>query len=568
MNLFKKSYVFLSVLILGVGLVLGMNLEAALSTNNDTYEQLQKLENAFLIIQRQYVDEADPKKLVERAVNGMLEELDPHSVYISPEEIERIQESYKGSFGGIGVLFEIIDDTIRVVQTISEGPSDNVGILAGDRIVQINDSSAVGFTSKEVQENLKGRPGTKVRVSIKRARVLEPLEFVITRGKIPLYTIDASYMVDDITGYVRIDRFAMTTYQEFKEHTDQLRELGMERLIIDLRYNGGGIMEAAEKIADELIEGNKTIVYTKGRNHQYDKIVRSTNGGTLEDQPVIVLVNEYSASASEIVAGALQDHDRALIVGRRTFGKGLVQSQFQLPDKSVLQMTISRYYTPSGRLIQTPYDGGDLEDYYSSKSFKDAASYSVNEYVDSVPDSLKYYTANKRVVFGGGGILPDYIIPVDTLSSDVASAIFASSLDQQFARQWFESHEQQYRDEWANRQDEFIATYSVKGEVWDEFMAFLSERDIVITDDETKADPEKDIYFRADFESQRETFEIRIKALIARQLYGRGVWQPIVNSIDNEINEAMRLWPEAEGLAVRGEVDVESSSANRQSRGE
>ena len=216
MNLFKKSYVFLSVLILGVGLILGMNLEAALSTNNDTYEQLQKLENAFIIIQRQYVDESDPKKLVERAVNGMLEELDPHSVYISPEEIEEIQESYKGSFGGIGVLFEVIDDTIRVVQTISSGPSDNVGIIAGDRIIQIDDSSAIGFNSNQVQENLKGKPGTKVKVAVKRSRVPEPLSFTITRDKIPLYTIDASYMVDDITGYVRIDRFAMTTYQELR----------------------------------------------------------------------------------------------------------------------------------------------------------------------------------------------------------------------------------------------------------------------------------------------------------------------------------------------------------------
>ena len=550
MNFFKKSHVFLSVLVLGVGLVLGMNLEAALSTNNDTYEQLQKLENAFIIIQRQYVDEADPKKLVERAVNGMLEELDPHSVYISPEEIQEIQESYKGSFGGIGVLFEVIDDTIRVVQTISSGPSDDVGILAGDRIVQIDDSSSIGFSSKQVQEYLKGKPGTKVRVFVKRSRVREPLEFVITRGKIPLYTIDASYMVDEVTGYVRIDRFAMTTYQEFKDHTDKLRDLGMERLIIDLRFNGGGIMEAAEKIADELIEGNKTIVYTKGRNQQFDKIVRSTNGGTLEDQPVIVLVNEYSASASEIVAGALQDHDRALIVGRRTFGKGLVQSQFPLPDKSVLQMTISRYYTPSGRLIQTPYDGGDLEEYYNTKSFKDATSFSVNDYVGSVPDSLKYYTANKRVVFGGGGILPDYIIPVDTLTSDVASAILSGSLDQQFARQWFESHEQQYRDAWAERMNEFISTYTVRGEVWDEFLGFLDEKGITITADESLVNPDKDVYGMGDFESQRETFEIRIKALLARQLYGRGVWQPIVNSIDHEINEAMRLWVHAEGLAL------------------
>ena len=550
MNLFKKSHVLLSVFILSIGLVLGMNLEAVLSTNNDTYEQLQKLENAFIIIQRQYVDDADPKKLVERAVNGMLEELDPHSVYISPEEIEDIQESYKGSFGGIGVLFEVIEDTIRVVQTISEGPSMNVGILAGDRIIAINDSSSIGYNSTQVQENLKGKPGTKVRVTVKRPKVSDPLGFTITRDKIPLFTIDASYMVDDITGYVRIDRFAMTTYREFKEHTDYLRSQGMERLIIDLRFNGGGIMEAAEKIADELIKGNKTIVYTKGRNHQFDKIVRSTDGGTLEEYPVIVLVNEFSASASEIVAGALQDHDRALIAGRRTFGKGLVQSQFQLPDKSVLQMTISRYYTPSGRLIQTPYEGGDLEEYYTHKSLKETTSFSKSKYVDSIPDSLRFYTANKREVYGGGGILPDYIIPVDTLSSEVASAVLGSSLDQQFAREWFETHEQQFRDKWSDRKDDFVKTFEIDAETWDAFWAFNEERGITVTSVDSEVDPASEVYALSDVESQRETFEVRLKALIARQLYGRGVWQPIVNSIDKEINEAMKLWVQAEELSV------------------
>ena len=552
MSFFKKSYVFLSLLILSIGLVLGMTLEAALSPNNDTYEQLQKLENAFIIIQRQYVDEADPKVLVERAVNSMLEELDPHSVYISSEEIKEIQESYKGSFGGIGVLFEVIEDTIRVVSVIPDGPSDKVGIVAGDRIVGIDDSSAIGLTSRGVQKNLKGKIGTKVDVQVKRPRAREPFDFTITRGRIPLYTIDASYMVDEVTGYVRIDRFAMTTYREFKEHTDELRQQGMQRLIIDLRFNGGGIMESAEKIADELIEGNKTIVYTKGRNPQFDKIVRSTEGGTLEDQSVIVLVNEYSASASEIVAGALQDHDRALIVGRRTFGKGLVQSQFQLPDKSVLQMTISRYYTPSGRLIQTPYDGGDLEKYYESKSLKDLASVDVNDYVSSIPDSLKFYTANRRMVYGGGGILPDFIIPVDTLQSEVAGAVINGSIDQLFAREWFETHEQQFRDEWGERKQEFIDLYQIDTEIWDSFWAFAKDRGIHVVAEEASIpeEGEGEYYLLSDVESQRETFEVRIKALIARQLFGRGIWHPIVNSIDPEINEAMKLWIRAEELAA------------------
>ncbi|MEM8485622.1 MAG: S41 family peptidase [Bacteroidota bacterium] len=550
MKLFKKSHAVSGLFILAIGLVLGLNLETALSSDNDTYEQLQKLENAFIIIQRQYVDEADPKEIVESAVLGMLEELDPHSIYISSEEIDELQETYKGSFGGIGVLFEVIDDTIRVVSTITNGPSDKVGLVAGDRIIAINDSSAIGFTSRDVQKNLKGKIGTKVDVTIHRNRAPRPLDFTITRDRIPLYTIDASYMLDDMTGYVRIDRFAMTTYQEFKEHADKLRQDGMERLIIDLRYNGGGIMESAEKIADELIPGNKTLVYTKGRNAQYDKVVRSTNGGTLENYPVIVLVNEYSASASEIVAGALQDHDRALIVGRRTFGKGLVQSQFQLPDRSVLQMTISRYYTPSGRLIQTPYEDGNIEDYYSQKPQTQHRSLSADEYAENMPDSLKYFTSKNRVVYGGGGILPDYILPLDTLTSPAAGAVIGGQLDQLFAREWFETHEQMYRDTWGTRRAEFIDTYRIGEDVWDAFWEFARDKGVEVTDDPARVNPDADIYAMTDVASQRNTFETRIKALLARQLYGRGVWHPIVNTIDPEINEAIELWGLVEDLAV------------------
>ncbi len=553
MKLFKKAYIVPGLFLLAIGLVLGMNLEAVLAPNNDTYEQLQKLQNAFIIIQKQYVEEADPKKVAESAVYGMLEELDPHSIYISSEEIDELQESYKGSFGGIGVLFEVISDTIRVVSVIPEGPSEAVGIIAGDRIIAINDSSAINFSSKDVQKHLKGKIGTKVEVTVHRPRAARPLEFEITRGVVPLYTVDASYMMDDRTGYIRIDRFAMTTYEEFKDHTEALTKQGMERLIIDLRYNGGGIMEAAEEIADEMIPGNKTLVYTKGRNSQFDKVVRSSDGGKLEDIPVIVLVNEYSASASEIVAGALQDHDRALIVGRRTFGKGLVQSQFQLPDRSVLQMTISRYYTPSGRLIQTPYDGADIEEYYEHKSLADGVSFSVNDYVNSIPDSLKYYTAHKRVVFGGGGILPDYIVPLDTLSAEVTRSIIGNALDQQFARTWFEEHEQGYRDTWGNRKQEFLDSYRLEPEVWDAFWEFAAENGVKVANDAAAAEESDDLFTLEEVESQRETVEVRVKALIARHLYGRGVWHPIVNTIDPEIKEALKLWMRAEELAALSE---------------
>ena len=544
----KKIYFIPAIFILIIGLVLGMRIDSVISSN-DAYEQLRKLENAFIIIQRQYVDEADPEKIVESAVEGMLEELDPHSVYISSKEIEEIQESYKGSFGGIGVLFEVINDSIRVVSTVTEGPSEKVGILAGDRIVQIDDTSSVGFTNRQVMKYLKGDIGTRVSMKIVRPGVKDKLDFAVTRDRIPLTTIDASYMLDESTGYIKIGRFAMTTYDEFVEHTDVLLNQGMERLVIDLRYNGGGIMEAAEDIADEMISAGKTIVYTRGRNPQFDKMVRSSRGGKLENQPVIVLVNEYSASASEIVAGALQDHDRALIVGRRTFGKGLVQSQFPLPDKSVLQMTISRYYTPSGRLIQTPYENGDLKEYYESKDL-DVATYSSEEYINTVPDSLKYYTSHNRVVFGGGGIMPDYIVPLDTLSSPVASAVLSKRLDQDFAREWFETHEQELRNSWTAKQKQFIDNYQLEQQVWDAFWKFTEEKGLSYTTDASSASEDDLIFTMADVEDNREMIETRIKALLARQLYGGGVWHPIVNKIDSELEEALRLWDQSEELAA------------------
>jgi carboxyl-terminal processing protease len=545
----KKTYVIPGFVLLVIGLVLGMKIESVLS-DTDTYEQLRKLENAFLVIQRQYVDEADPKKLVDSAVNGMLAELDPHSVYISAEEIEEIQESYKGSFGGVGILFEIIRDTIRVVSTVADGPSEMVGVLAGDRIVAIDDTVAVGFSSNEVQKYLKGDIGTRVKMSIVRPGSSEPIHFTVERGQIPLYTIDASYMIDDETGYVRIGRFAMTTYKEFKTHVDSLSAQGMKRLVIDLRYNGGGIMESAVRIADEMIGDGKIIVYTKGRNAQYDQVKHSTAGGMLEKQPVIVLVNEYSASASEIVAGALQDHDRALIVGRRTFGKGLVQSQFELPDKSVLQMTISRYYTPSGRLIQTPYEGGDLNSYYENKSLSHQDTYSLNDYIDNVPDSLKYRTTHNRVVFGGGGILPDYIVPLDTLTSPVMTAIIANQLDQLFAREWFESHEQQYRSRWGGAQKAFIDTYEVDSATWDAFWNYAAEKGVTLTSDANLVSEGKKVFAVSDAETERLAIETRLKALIARQLYGSGVWHPIVNSIDSELLEALKMWDRSAALAA------------------
>ncbi|MCH8962406.1 MAG: S41 family peptidase, partial [Bacteroidetes bacterium] len=350
MKRFKKIYLLLALLLFVGGTVLGVQLQSAIS-DTDTTEQLRKLGDAFLIINKRYVQEVDAAKLAEDAIVGMLEELDPHSSYISAKAFVEVDESYRGSFGGIGIWFEVVDDTAQVVTPIEDGPSEKVGLRSGDRIIRIDDSTAVDIGDQEVKKRLKGPIGTDVRVTLKRLGVTEPIDVVITRDRIPLYSIMSAYMVDATTGYIKVSRFAHTTYREFHEHLVALQEQGMKRLVLDLRGNPGGIMDAAVLMVDELLEDDKTIVYTKGRKVQ-DQVFRSSRRGLFEDQPVIVLVDRLSASASEIVAGALQDHDRALIVGRRTFGKGLVQNQFALPDNSRLHMTTARHSTPSGRLIQ------------------------------------------------------------------------------------------------------------------------------------------------------------------------------------------------------------------------
>src|SRR5690606_17462886 len=450
-------------------------------TDDDTFTNLRKLEDAFVIINQRYVEEVNSNDLAESAILSMLRNLDPHSTYISAEEAESVQQSYQGSFGGIGIWFEILrndddpsDDTVRVVSIISDGPSEKAGLMPGDRIVSIADSSAIGLTENEVTSKLKGKIGTQVKIEVKRRGVQEPIPFTLTRDEIPLYTVDTSYMLDDATGYLRISRFSMATYDEFMDHVRELQEQGMQQLILDLRSNPGGIMEAAIQIVDEIVPGDEMIVYTKGRRDEATSAYRTRRAGVLEDTPVIVLVNEYSASASEIVAGALQDHDRALIIGQRTFGKGLVQNQFPLPDGSYLHMTVARYYTPSGRLIQTPYENGDTKDYYATKmATLGEATFHPNEYIESIPDSLRYKTEHGRDVFGGGGILPDVIVQPDT--TPVTTAVLHNGLDFRFVRQWFLEQEGQLRDTWGDRQEAFIDEFEVGDDLWNAFWEYAME---------------------------------------------------------------------------------------------
>lgn len=544
----RSLYILPAAVVLLIGTLLGMQLESSRS-GNDTFEQLRKLKDAFIIINQQYVDEVSSADLAEEGIRGMLEALDPHSTYISRAELQEIQESYQGSFGGVGIYFEVVRDTARVISTIGEGPSERAGVLAGDRIVAINDSASVGWTADQVREQLRGEIGTQVQMTVQRAATGRQQTVHITRDRIPLYTVDASYMVDDETGYIRINRFAMTTYEEFMDAMTDLRSQGMGRLVLDLRSNPGGIMEGAVRMVDEMLAGSEMIVYTQGRDPGAAAQFRSRRGGGFGTEPVIVLVNEYSASASEIVAGALQDHDRALIVGQRTFGKGLVQNQFPLPDGSVLQMTVARYYTPSGRLIQTPYETGDQQDYIAQK-FKDydAVNFDPTRYADEMPDSLTFRTANNRIVFGGGGILPDQIVARDTAAA--LRVVNGSMIDAAFAREYFASNEQTLRTRWTDQREAFISTFNVSEAMWRGFRDQLSEAGISLTQDPAEVSVSDGVILESELERYRNHIQTLIKGRIAQELFGSRAWFEVYRNIDPELNAALALWERAELLAA------------------
>ncbi len=543
-------YILPSVVLLGLGTLLGMTLEQRASNAPDMQRDLRKLESAYYIITQQYVEPVDTGALTEAAIRGMLEELDPHSSYVSPEEIAAVQEGFRGSFGGVGIMFEIVDDTARVITTISDGPSDKAGVMGGDRIVGVDDSTAIGFDNDDVQRALKGEIGTRVGVTVVRPGLADPITFEITRGTIPLYTVDAAFMVDEQTGFIRINRFAQTTHEEFRKALIDLKREGMERLILDLRDNGGGVMQSAIGMADELLSGGQTIVSTKSRNVQYNNLEKATDGGLFERQPLIVLVNEISASASEIVGGALQDHDRALLVGRRTFGKGLVQAQFRLPDEAVLQMTISRYYTPAGRLIQTPYDRNESNEAYYEEKFAslNESMFNPSEYRDSVPDSLVYTTDGGRTVFGGGGILPDFVVIPDTNS--LVMGVRRKGLDFRYARTIYNENEIALRSRWQDPAA-FRAGYAIDQSMWSGFLDFIeADERVTLTDDPADSNPRDGVYLRADLEEHRPQIERLLKGTLARNLYGSTEWWPVTLSDDPVFQQAMSLWDRASDLAT------------------
>ncbi len=534
------------VLVLVAGVLLGMQLESALS--DDTRAALKKLEHAFLVINERYVEDVDSGALAEHALEGMLEELDPHSVYIDAETMRRVEEDFSGGFEGIGISFEFIEgeqgqDTLIVLSVIPEGPSEKVGLHSGDRIIEVDGESTIGFETADVQRTLKGPRGTSVDIVVVRPGYSDPIEFTIIRDRIPLYAVDVAYMIDEETGFIKINRFSGTTHREFREAVSHLKSEGMQRLMLDLRGNSGGYMEMAVQLSDEFLPEDALIVSQKGRIRDANHSFFGTTAGLLEDESIIVLVNEASASASEIVAGALQDHDRGLVVGRRTFGKGLVQQQHTLPDGSAMRVTIARYYTPSGRLIQTPYIGGDREGYLSMKReiFDNTALLSAEEILESVPDSLIYETVGGREVMGGGGILPDFIVEIDSVSLFLRE-ILSLDIANSYARMWYDRENEALTTRWENQRDDFIESFEIPEAEYEGFLDYARVRGIKIGTGE-------DAFDMAEVEEDRSYLEARIKARLAVRLFDLEAFYPIMHPEDRTLQEALKLWPEAKSIA-------------------
>ncbi len=515
----------------------------------DSYENF---ESAYLYISNNSPDE-DMSRLTESAIRGLFSTLDPHSVFIEAEVSEADQENFAGKFQGIGVQFQVINDTITVITAIAGGPSDQLGIQSGDRIIEIEDSSSVGFSNEQVVNRLRGEKGTEVDVTIIRPGVLNPIYFTIIRDDIPIYTVDSSYMLDDQTGYIKINRFAATTHDEFIQALDELLPQGLERLVLDLRGNPGGYLGQAVAIAEEFFTRGTELVATKSRHNRFTQEYYSRKDGIFKNKPVIVLVDEGAASASEIVSGALQDHDRALIVGRRTFGKGLVQQQYELVDKSMVRVTISRYMTPSGRVIQKPFTEGGGEEYaYEIYQRNDNAMNDAIEFLDEIPDSLKYKTDAGRIVYGGGGIVPDYIIQPDTSRSGyLINFAIRKRVAFDYVRDYLDNNGDTFRTEWENDFDNFRTNFTWSDEEIQEFKSRMINEGLVIDNTITTPDYRNDSLFVSldYFKDVVWMAEARMKAEIARQVWGMKYFYPIVNDyFDTTLKEAMSLWDAVDKL--------------------
>ena len=487
------------------------------------YPQTNKLDAIMNLIEEEYVDTVDRMAIEEKIIPEILKDLDPHSVYISAKDLNQVNEELQGSFGGIGVQFTMQNDTVMVIQVIPGGPSEKVGLLPGDRIVTVDDSIIAGknISTTDVMKKLKGELGTEVKVGVLRRPNKNLINYNITRGSIPIYSVEVSYMVDETTGYIKVDKFAQNTYQEFLTALAKLKANNCQQLIIDFRGNSGGLLDVAIRLCNEFLPAKDLIVYTEGKARKRQN-VPANGAGTCQDTKVIVLIDEYSASASEIFAGAIQDNDRGLIVGRRSFGKGLVQQQIPLPDGSALRLTVARYHTPSGRCIQKSYENG-TEDYYADIMNR----YSHGEFfnVDSIQfnDDLKYTTKEGRTVYGGGGIMPDVFVPRDTtMLTDYFIQLRMNGILYRYALEYTDNHRKEL--------EPFTTA--------EEIEKHLNNKSLV--KDFLRYAKDKGVQFNEkDYQLSKDLIEVELKAYIARNMIDNEGFYPILHQVDDVFKRAL-----------------------------
>lgn len=525
MNKINKKLVF--ALFLTVALLGNISAQEKTEQATDKTAAVIKMDQLLTILNSTYVEEVNNEEMMENAIVGLLKELDPHSVYIPEKELKRMNEPLEGNFEGIGIQFNILKDTLLVVSPISGGPSEKLGIRSGDKIINIEGElvAGIGLKNSDVTKKLRGKKGTKVTVDILRKGEKKLIPYEIVRDKIPIYSIDAAYMAEPDVAYIKINRFARTTMEEYKKAIDSLQGKGAENLILDLRGNGGGYLNTAFQLADEFLDEGKLIVYTQG-DKQRKREYKSRPGGGFEKGKLIVLIDEGSASASEIVSGAIQDWDRGMIIGRRSFGKGLVQKSFPLSDGSAVRITTAKYYTPTGRSIQRPYDQGK-DKYYKeiNRRFEHGELMEKDSIV--FPDSLKFYTPNKRIVYGGGGIMPDIFIPLDTsMNSELNRKLIRKGIYNEFTLTYLDTK----RDDLLKAYPTigaFISKFELGEDLMRDFFEYAEKKDIKKDDD--------------DYLKSKKLIDTQLMALIARNLYDVSSYFEIINQLNDSYLEALNV---------------------------
>ncbi|MGE0569030.1 MAG: S41 family peptidase [Bacteroidia bacterium] len=525
-KLFGKPFILSIVLIMGLsgGYFIQKYSQPKTETQNYSNANGNKLGSLIRYIDKYYVDTIDPKELEEKAIASLLKNLDPHSDYIPAKDFELVNEPLEGNFDGIGVEFNILHDTVRVVNPIIGGPSERVGVKAGDRIVKVDGKNLTGkeITNKKVFDLLRGKSGSSVVITVIRSGFKNPLDFKITRDKIPLYSLDIAYMVTNDIGYIKISRFASTTYEEYLDAFNALSKQKMKKLILDLRGNGGGYLKTAVDLADEFLINGLQIVYTEGKAYSRKSYSSTTKGG-FEKNPMVVLIDEGSASASEIVAGALQDNDRATIIGRRSFGKGLVQDQINLPDGSGIRLTIARYYTPTGRCIQKPYSMGD-DSYFNEEyeRYDHGELYNIDSI--KIDKNRKYRTPGGKIVYGGGGIIPDVFVALDSAKyGALVNRLFYSGKINSFSFEYTDKHRSELLKTFYDSKS-YNESFKINNIIINEFLEYA------------------EIKNQASFSKEDlKGIDQLLKAFIGRNLFDKDSYYPILNSNDKSILKAIEI---------------------------